>query len=220
MSTRVPLGDITGIQKGAYILSTLNNQTKDPVTNYGLSISFLVARQDTRVTSYSVRNRYNPEDAESRGVGGTSTARGRGGRTATLSHVLSKAYSAGKVGFVAFKSLPVDSSSHSGGQSTGAQKGTNNAPLGTPKESVDAIVTALVKACDDFGVVDGSFVKEEDVVRYVSASLLHLPAIVPIHHAYSPLGKLKLTRPTVWRKHNVRQQCLRNSSIISSDCCG
>lgn len=161
MSTRVPLGDITGIQKGAYILSTLNSQTKDPVTNYGMSISFLVARQDTRVTSYSVRNRYNPEDPVSRNAGAASTTRGRGGRTATLSHILSKAYSAGKVGFVAFKSLPVDN-----GQSISSQKGTNKTSLGTPKESVEWIVSALINACDDFGVVDASFVKEEDIVRY------------------------------------------------------
>lgn len=155
MSTRVPLGDITGIQKGAYILSTLNNQTMDPVTNFGLSISFLVAHQDTRVTSYSVRNRYNPEDAENVNL----VTKGEDGGTATLSHVLSKAIPAGKEGFVAFKSLPVD------GSMTG-QKGTNNSSLGgTPKESVGSIVGTVVKACEDFGIVDESFVKEEDIVR-------------------------------------------------------
>ncbi|KAF9265526.1 hypothetical protein L218DRAFT_957123 [Marasmius fiardii PR-910] len=54
--TRVPLGDIVEIQKGAYILSPLEEPSRDPEQNAGFVITWLNKDQVTRVTSYSLRN--------------------------------------------------------------------------------------------------------------------------------------------------------------------
>ncbi|KAJ3818742.1 SacI homology domain-containing protein [Lentinula raphanica] len=54
--TRVPLGDIIGIKKGAYILSPLEEASRDPLQNAGFIITWLNNNQTTRVTSYSLRN--------------------------------------------------------------------------------------------------------------------------------------------------------------------
>lgn len=54
--TRVPLGDIVGITKGAYILSPLEEASRDPEQNYGFRITWLTSRQESRASSYSVRN--------------------------------------------------------------------------------------------------------------------------------------------------------------------
>ncbi|KAJ6623464.1 SacI homology domain-containing protein [Mycena sp. CBHHK59/15] len=56
MYTRVPLGDITKISNGAYILSPLEEASRDPEQNGGFVVSWLNTNQMTRVTSYSVRN--------------------------------------------------------------------------------------------------------------------------------------------------------------------
>ncbi|KIK59630.1 hypothetical protein GYMLUDRAFT_44597 [Collybiopsis luxurians FD-317 M1] len=54
--TRVPLGDVVGIKKGAYILSPLEEASRDPLQNAGFIITWLNNNQTTRVTSYSLRN--------------------------------------------------------------------------------------------------------------------------------------------------------------------
>ncbi|KAI9466155.1 SacI homology domain-containing protein [Lactarius psammicola] len=56
ISTRIPLRDIVGITKGAYIVSPLEEASRDPIQNAGFSVEWRNARQFTRVTSYSVRN--------------------------------------------------------------------------------------------------------------------------------------------------------------------
>ena len=75
-SRRVPLGDIVRIKQGnacvsalfsrhnikgqflgAYILSTLHEASKDPVENYGFSITYRSTHQDIRLTTYSMRNK-------------------------------------------------------------------------------------------------------------------------------------------------------------------
>ncbi|KAF5389930.1 hypothetical protein D9757_003649 [Collybiopsis confluens] len=54
--TRVPLGDVVQIRKGPYILSPLEEASRDPVQNAGFTIAWLNSNQTTRVTSYSIRN--------------------------------------------------------------------------------------------------------------------------------------------------------------------
>ncbi|CAE6426462.1 unnamed protein product, partial [Rhizoctonia solani] len=56
-SRRIPLGDVVNIKQGAYILSTLHEASKDPAENYGFSITYRIAHQDIRLTTYSMRNR-------------------------------------------------------------------------------------------------------------------------------------------------------------------
>ncbi|KAL0565241.1 hypothetical protein V5O48_016787 [Marasmius crinis-equi] len=54
--TRVPLGDIIEIRKGAYILSPLEETSRNPEQNAGFIVTWLNKDQVTRVTSYSLRN--------------------------------------------------------------------------------------------------------------------------------------------------------------------
>ena len=72
VSTRVPLQDIVSISKGtpdlswashpftcnigAYIISPLEEASRDPVQNAGFVVEWRNTRQRTRVTSYSLRN--------------------------------------------------------------------------------------------------------------------------------------------------------------------
>lgn len=76
--TRVPLGDIIGITKGqedhrimnphllisfspgAYIISPLEESSRDPEENAGFVITWSSSNQESRVTSYSVRNSVGP----------------------------------------------------------------------------------------------------------------------------------------------------------------
>ncbi|VDB82776.1 unnamed protein product [Peniophora sp. CBMAI 1063] len=56
MYTRVPLADIIEIQKGAYILSPLQEASRDPIQNAGFIVRWHTPASTTRVTSYSLRN--------------------------------------------------------------------------------------------------------------------------------------------------------------------
>ncbi|KAH9981344.1 SacI homology domain-containing protein [Lactifluus volemus] len=56
ISTRIPLHDIVSITKGAYIVSPLEEASRDPIQNAGFIIEWRNVRQHTRVTSYSMRN--------------------------------------------------------------------------------------------------------------------------------------------------------------------
>ncbi|CCA69257.1 related to SAC1-recessive suppressor of secretory defect [Serendipita indica DSM 11827] len=159
VSTRVPLGDIVSIQRGAYILSTLNSQTRDPETNYGVNISFLAARQDTRITSYSVRNRFDLSGRDNPPRSATDGSFG-----ATLSQILADANSPNKVVSVAFKCLPVDAARVFG--TDGSQSATSPK---TPKEAIERLVQTLAKACGDYGVVDETFLSEADIVSLAEA---------------------------------------------------
>ncbi|KAH7908877.1 SacI homology domain-containing protein [Hygrophoropsis aurantiaca] len=57
MYTRVPLGNIVQMVKGAYILSPLEEASRDPAQNAGFTVSWLnTDNVSTRLTSYSYRN--------------------------------------------------------------------------------------------------------------------------------------------------------------------
>lgn len=55
--TRIPLKSITSIEKGAYILSALQEASRDPAENSGFVINFSPADEDRRFSTYSLRNR-------------------------------------------------------------------------------------------------------------------------------------------------------------------
>ncbi|KAI0256643.1 SacI homology domain-containing protein [Lactifluus subvellereus] len=56
ISTRIPLYDIVSITKGAYIVSPLEEASRDPIQNAGFIVEWRNMRQLTRTTSYSMRN--------------------------------------------------------------------------------------------------------------------------------------------------------------------
>lgn len=54
--TRIPLKSITSLQKGAYILSALQEAGRDPVENAGFVVTFAAADESTRYSTYSLDN--------------------------------------------------------------------------------------------------------------------------------------------------------------------
>lgn len=58
--TRIPLKSIVGIEKGAYILSALQEAGRDTSENAGFIIRFSAADEDRRYSTYSMGNREQP----------------------------------------------------------------------------------------------------------------------------------------------------------------
>ncbi|PFH51748.1 hypothetical protein AMATHDRAFT_74778 [Amanita thiersii Skay4041] len=140
--TRVPLGDIISISKGAYILSPLEETSRDPEENAGFVVTWLTSRQESRMTSYCLRN--SVDDIER----SMSTLR-NGDRT-----------------FAAFKVLPVDPAWIRRSSSTGdggyAEASDELASASTCREAVELIVGSIDQACREVGWSGG--ILKEDVV--------------------------------------------------------
>ena len=131
-------------------------------------ITYRSTHQDTRVTSYSVRNQ--PVIAQSEpGTPGTSPVQASSSKAGKLSQILTNVCVGGELVSVAFKSLPVDRGRwQTGGE--GLRKGAE-----TCKEGVEEMVMGLKGVCEDGGVVGNEdddsggfgFITEEDIVRCV-----------------------------------------------------
>ncbi|EJD44199.1 hypothetical protein AURDEDRAFT_145215 [Auricularia subglabra TFB-10046 SS5] len=184
MFTRVPLGDIVGLRKGPYILSPLEEASRDPTQNYGFMVAYLPTRQDTRVSSYSVRNSIDTAARTPTTSPVTTPASSpqamRFSRRSTKSppkpqggHVLSRILTNVALGTnddvvsAAFKALPVDSAKERRGSAL------TGAPLKDPQTCMDAvnrIVGAIRDACADVGAVHSpDFVVEKDIVSLAEA---------------------------------------------------
>ncbi|KAH9043290.1 SacI homology domain-containing protein [Lactarius pseudohatsudake] len=199
ISTRIPLRDIVGIAKGTYIVSPLEEASRDPIQNVGFSVEWRNARQFTRVTSYSVRN-----SAAHRRSGGTGLAAAASSssssvkrrpppllsRTPTrsrLSRLLSSTAppppspvvdgsAAGTTSFAAFKALPIDPARTRRGDDGSTFVEPADAPeefagASTCREAVDHMVDCIVRACA--GATGGgdsvSIVRQEDIVSLAEA---------------------------------------------------
>lgn len=192
--TRIPLGDIVGISKGAgfhpsatlpgsrgigtgaYILSPLEEASRDPVQNAGFVVSWLNTRQVTRVTSYCVRN--SPETPSSQPaspVEATPSPTITRNRLSTLPRkgtALSKLLSTASLAvgsnqsFAAFKVLPIDPARNrrANGGSTFTEPADELTGASNCKEAVDLIIESIRGACEDVGGAHGQFVTEADVV--------------------------------------------------------
>ncbi|TDL25045.1 hypothetical protein BD410DRAFT_718891 [Rickenella mellea] len=179
---RLPLGNILGIMKGAYILSTLEEGSRDVLQNYGFVVNFLNSGQTTRVTSYSFRNSADfPDELQSipdRGSPSTSASRGSRPKPvrskSRLSQMISGSRSVGDQlsSYVAFKSLPVDPM-----HMRRAKEGFEELSIGsddlsraeTCKDAVNVIVDAIVRACADVGNSNPSIVTESEIVSLAEA---------------------------------------------------
>lgn len=173
--TRVPLGDITGITKGAYILSPLEEASRDPEQNAGFVIEWLSSREITRVTSYSMRNSLDllaippPLKSNISSFGSKyksmTVGPGRADRV-TLSSILGNGHANDmEKTFAAFKMLPIDPT-RSRSQSAGSEEVEI---AGSCREAVNMVVERIKRACEDVGGVDSGFVREGDVVSLAEA---------------------------------------------------
>lgn len=152
---------------GAYILSPLEEASRDPLQNAGFIVSWHNSQdQDTRVTSYSIRNSLDlSTPPASPAVNRFSLTRRS---TLQLSRILSNA-AAPAVGretiFAAFKALPVDPARSRRETGSFIQPQDDLANAKNCKEAVDMIVDAIRQACSDVGNDHQDFIKDADVVR-------------------------------------------------------
>ncbi|KAI0664663.1 SacI homology domain-containing protein [Cubamyces menziesii] len=176
MYTRVPLGDIVGITKGAYILSPLEETSRDPLQNSGFIVSWHNSQdQDTRVTSYSIRNSLDlstPPASPSSATAPKQTMTAPRKSMLPLSRILTNA-AAPAVGqetiFAAFKALPIDPARARRESGSFIQTADELANAKNCKEAVDMIVDAIHQACKDIGNDQHGFVSEADVVSLAEA---------------------------------------------------
>ncbi|KAF9227842.1 hypothetical protein BS17DRAFT_800025 [Gyrodon lividus] len=187
--TRIPLRIVTKITKGAYILSPLEEASRDPIQNAGFSVTWLnTDLVSSRVSSYSYRNspadvslaHDHPTSSPTTGDTKSTTTQIRGGAkdvanrlsrmmsTASTSKSTASANPAqsGDTSFAAFKVLPVDPARVRNGSTIGyAEPADDLTGATTCKEVVDLITDAIKRACRDMGsVVNDNFIFEEDIV--------------------------------------------------------
>ncbi|KAG1756423.1 phosphoinositide polyphosphatase [Suillus paluster] len=174
----IPLGAISRLERGAYIISPLEEASGDPLQNAGFSVYWHASDQiSMRMASYSMRNR--PEDTPiklPRVVPASSSTqlkpmllRREPTKTANLSGIMSKASenAAGNMCFAAFKVLPVDPARVRSGFSGYAEPADDLAGATTCKQVVDLMVDGIRRACDDAG--NSPVIVDRDVVSLTEA---------------------------------------------------
>ncbi|KAF8559644.1 hypothetical protein OG21DRAFT_1594475 [Imleria badia] len=182
--TRVPLGMITKITKGAYILSPLEEASRDPVQNAGFTITWLnTDLVSSRMASYSYRNYTVDVSSDSsrveeqskmtsrsakQDVGNNRLLRMMHTRASTSKSPISGDRTEAKdASFAAFKALPVGSTRNG---SRYAEPADDLAGATSCKEAVDLIADAIKRACEDIGSTSGDdFVCEADIVSVSEA---------------------------------------------------
>ncbi|KAF8635542.1 hypothetical protein AX17_003925 [Amanita inopinata Kibby_2008] len=163
--TRVPLGDIITISKGAYILSPLEEASRNPEENAGFVVTWLTSSQESRICNYSVQNSVEAPAAASSSLLNFPQMPRKENVPMPRNET-----------FAAFKVLPVDPARIRRASSTGdggyaeASDELNNAS--TCREAVDLIVDSVERACRDVGwrgrIVEGDVVGLEEAQKMTS----------------------------------------------------
>lgn len=143
-------------------------------------LTWSTSNQESRVTSYSVRNSLDPGSSPPTPTSPSFGNRKRTSRGTTmlgLSNVLaSSSFSSTGVGtlnFAAFKVLPIDATRRetSAVSDQYVELSDEMQRASSCREAVDLIVNKIQEACEDMGGGHGRFVTTEDVVRFVSFNL-------------------------------------------------
>ncbi|KAG8998701.1 hypothetical protein FRB94_005962 [Tulasnella sp. JGI-2019a] len=180
--TRIPLSDITGIKKGAYILSALQEASRSVPDNYGFVVNFRPRQNATRITSYALRNQAtaypsSPSGLEESWAEAMSSSAHKNVHAQTSS-ILSNVLTASSMGpqehlFVAFKAIPEEIERESRGNDGADEFVATNRTSETCQQAVDGIVSAIRKACISAGTKPGEgFVSEGDIVSLAEAQRL------------------------------------------------
>ena len=158
------------ISIGAYILSPLEESSRDPEQNGGFVLTWLTWNQESRVTSYSVRNSLDSGSP----VPPTPTSPSFGNRRRTsrnaasgLSNVLPSSSGLGTKNFAAFKVLPIDRREMGGVSDQYVELSDEMQSASSCRDAVDLIVDKICGACGQ-----GVSVSEGDVVRSVQSFFL------------------------------------------------
>ena len=158
-------------------MSPLEEGSRDPLQNAGFVITWRNTNQDTRVTSYSIRNTVEPSSTPSspRGlvfprISLSSRNAGQLRRDSQLSRILSRAATTVLTGdetFAAFKALPIDPARSRRENGSFFEPADELTAATNCKEAVDMMVDAIYRACTDIGNGSEEIIQEKDVVSYV-----------------------------------------------------
>ncbi|KAM0753780.1 hypothetical protein T439DRAFT_322671 [Meredithblackwellia eburnea MCA 4105] len=185
--TRIPTGDIVGLQKGVYILSALDAAGRDQKENYGFIIKYHARAATERVRSYSMRIKppsspRSPSKSKSippspsipvsiASSKGEDTEGEEGACPAPSTDVDAEADADDGMGdthFFAFKALRKDMVRVGpDGQSRIIERGVDDGKGKKAKDTVDDIVIRLRDECARLGAVDEAdltWVVEKDII--------------------------------------------------------
>ncbi|KAL4077324.1 SacI homology domain-containing protein [Scleroderma yunnanense] len=189
LHTRVPLSMIVRITKGAYIISPLEEASRDPIQNAGFTVSWLNTTGKTS-TQNTYSNASDPTRIPSANnsqqavvTGKTHTPLGQRRSIPNFLSVLKPPKSpqtpplpprspsnSSNVSFAAFKVLPVDCFRVQSESIVYGEPADDLVGATTCKEVVDLIVDAIKRVCEDNGFGrQANFVVEEDVVSLAEA---------------------------------------------------
>lgn len=141
-STRILLGDIEGIQVGAYILSAVSEAARFTAENYGFVLRFHSSAASERVKTYTVRN------TPVRSASSTSVPQ------------VGTPEDPAEMSFFAFKAMRRFDVEAEAEDDRGLSL--------TARDQVEAIVKVLVGKCRDAGALEGDgkdFVERKAIVR-------------------------------------------------------
>lgn len=188
--TRIPLKSITSLQKGAYILSALQEAGRDPTENAGFVVNFASADESTRYSTYSLDNTLPAPPATpsaSSTISNASTAAGaeggplkadaKRGRARTLSFKRKSVLKVSDVDpnsseFFAFKALPREFARQPLPEDLDGDDDDEEFALEqneTCRATVDRIVRRIRDQCAKVHPVGEGFVEDKDVVSVTDA---------------------------------------------------
>ncbi|CAG8478538.1 5695_t:CDS:10 [Ambispora leptoticha] len=147
---RIGLGDITSLEKGEYILSTLHPSCTSPEDNYGFIVYYRAVGESGRVNSGSLRN----SDVA---VAAKDTKNDKD--------------EAAGIRFTAFKAfrsnLAGEATKFYAGAGSDLIKGANEV---TSKQVVNEVIENIVNACRDIGNSDNLIVLEKPIISLAEAT--------------------------------------------------
>ncbi|GAA5963523.1 hypothetical protein JCM21900_004539 [Sporobolomyces salmonicolor] len=160
--TRIPTGDITSVQTGAYILSSLDASTRDPVENYGLVLRYADGSTTERIHTYTLRTESAKKDRSTATVAASPNRRLSALKPLRLPGVTAVKEKdkpgppAGETHFFAFKALRRDAvkmASVDGSSQIMDRRAGDDVEGKTAKDLVRGIVGRLREECDKLGAV-------------------------------------------------------------------
>jgi hypothetical protein len=179
--TRIPTGDILGLQHGAFILSALDGSTRDPVENYGFILKYHDHNSTDRSHTYSLRTTTSPKKTrQTLTIGGSGikplklpfalsvSSNKDAGASTPASTILDNAALEDRKHFIAFKALRRDAvrvaSSDGSSQFIDQRASSDDVEGKTAKDLVLSIVSKFEEEGKKVGVVEEGWVVEKDVI--------------------------------------------------------
>lgn len=178
--TRIPTGDVVGVQAGVYIISSLDASARDPLENYGFIVRYRAKDATERVRTYSLRTS-SPRKSPAKGTSSSASSRPLTplklpfpiGKTASPAPLPPADVPKGETHFIAFKALRRDAvkvAREDGSSEIIDRRAGDDIEGKTAKDVVWSIVNRLKEECEKVGAVgdgDDDWLVEKDIIRRV-----------------------------------------------------